>query len=557
MWLGSCNAVTKVTQTTDRAPSSARQWLALAAALFLLNLSLTFHNVWPTLWVTTRHELSVEIAALLLGMIAYGKLIGPLSRRAVNVLAVGLTVMCIGRYGEVTAPALYGRPVNLYWDAQHLPAVGAMLVEVAPLWLVALIGLGLIALLIGVFATLRWSLGYVQQSLAHPLTRRVVTGLAAGLVVLYMLGYTSLPVRTLRWYSLPIAMTYWRQASFLLEALDENSLTSLPREHVLAESNLARVAGADVYVMFVESYGAVAYDNPVVAKRVAQSRDALAEAVDATGRRAVSAFVESPTFGGASWLAHASLFTGLDVRENGTYNLLLTQRRDTLASRFARDGYRVLALMPGLKNEWPEGAFYGFDTIYGERALDYRGPEFGWWRIPDQYALAKLDELRSTRSSADPVFVFFPTITSHMPFRPTPPYQHDWSRVLTTDPFESDALAASLAQSPEWTNLVPAYADTLDYTLEYLGGYLSERAETDLLLIVIGDHQPPASVSGEGARWDVPVHVISNRHAVLDELLAAGFTQGLMPDAEPIGPMHELTNTLLRSFGTDHSVGSR
>ena len=34
-----------------------------------------------------------------------------------------------------------------------------------------------------------------------------------------------------------------------------------------------------------------------------------------------------------------------------------------------------------------------------------------------------------------------------------------------------------------------------------------------LLTIVIGDHQPPALVSGEGAPWDVPMHVITNRSA--------------------------------------------
>jgi hypothetical protein len=29
----------------------------------------------------------------------------------------------------------YGRPVNLYWDARHLPNVGAMLAEVAKPWM--------------------------------------------------------------------------------------------------------------------------------------------------------------------------------------------------------------------------------------------------------------------------------------------------------------------------------------------------------------------------------------------------------------------------------------
>ena len=59
--------------------------------------------------------------------------------------------------------------------------------------------------------------------------------------------------------------------------------------------------------------------------------------------------------------------------------LLMAQKRDTLATAFAQHGYRSLAIMPGLQEHWPEGAFYGFGGIYGATELDYRGPPFGWW----------------------------------------------------------------------------------------------------------------------------------------------------------------------------------
>ena len=36
---------------TNDAPLSARQWIALGAALLVLNAALTFGNVWPTLWI--------------------------------------------------------------------------------------------------------------------------------------------------------------------------------------------------------------------------------------------------------------------------------------------------------------------------------------------------------------------------------------------------------------------------------------------------------------------------------------------------------------------------
>ena len=50
-----------------------------------------------------------------------------------------------------------------------------------------------------------------------------------------------------------------------------------------------------------------------------------------------------------------------------------------------------------------------------------------------------------------------------------------------------------------------------------------------MVLVIVGDHQPPALVSGEGASWNVPVHVIGRRAAVLDRLRAQGFRDGLAP----------------------------
>jgi len=110
---------------------SRLHWLALLVAVAGLDLSLTFHNLWPTPWVTTRHELSLEVAVLLLAMALYARWRPALSGTAVNVLAALLTIACIGRYAQVTADALYGRPVDLYWDARHLPRVAAMLAEAA------------------------------------------------------------------------------------------------------------------------------------------------------------------------------------------------------------------------------------------------------------------------------------------------------------------------------------------------------------------------------------------------------------------------------------------
>jgi hypothetical protein len=69
-------------------------------------------------------------------------------------------------------------------------------------------------------------------------------------------------------------------------------------------------------------------------------------------------------------------------------------------------------------------------------------------------------------------------------------------------------------------------------------------------MILLGDHQPAALVTGEGAPWDVPVHVIASRRQVLDRLLARGFRTGLTPRRPSLGRMHELLPVLLDAFGS-------
>jgi hypothetical protein len=68
-------------------------------------------------------------------------------------------------------------------------------------------------------------------------------------------------------------------------------------------------------------------------------------------------------------------------------------------------------------------------------------------------------------------------------------------------------------------------------------------------MVMLGDHQPAAAVAGERASWDVPVHVIASRPAVLERLRANGFHDGMTPPRRAIGRMHELLPTLLAAFG--------
>jgi hypothetical protein len=352
---------------------------------------------------------------------------------------------------------------------------------------------------------------------------------------------------------MPIGKTYGQQFVKVGAALlEQGTVLQLPPSPALS-SSLSLITNSDVLVVFVESYGRVAYDRREFFQALAPARAALAAAVSDTSRGIVSGYVQSPTFGGGSWLAHLSFLSGLEMRDASSAQLLMTQTRRTFGDALAERGYRRVALMPGLKLDWPEGIFYGFDRIYDDAALEYRGPAFGWWRIPDQFSLAKLDELevapRAEQTSAhQPLFIFFPTITTHTPFRPTPPYQADWSKMLTAQPFDAAPLQQSLSQLPEWSNLAPGYTDALAYSLQTLAGYLRKQPRDNLIVIVVGDHQPPAMVTGTNATWDVPVHVITSNPALLDTLKGCGFGSGVVPGPETLGKMHELGPSLLYAF---------
>jgi phosphoglycerol transferase MdoB-like AlkP superfamily enzyme len=525
--------------------------LAAIVSIAVLNVALTFGNLWPTLWIEPALALSMELAFMLLVLALVAERRGAVPARLFAWLAAIFVVLAIGRYAEVTAKELYGRPINLYYDLPHLPRVVAMFLEAASPTLVAGTLAAALAGVAALYALMKWSWRTLARALAVPAPRRAIALVAAGACVAYPFAPG--------WFGHPVSASYANQAVVFARSMSGGGATLGASPDF--GGGLGRLGAADVYVIFIESYGAATYERAEYAQRLAPERERLARAIAATGRGVVSAFVESPTFGGASWLAHASLLSGVDVREGDAYNLLLTGQRDTLVRAFARRGYRTIALMPGLRQDWREGeTFYGFDEIYGAARLDYRGPAFGWWRIPDQYALAKLHRLEAAAAPGKPRFVFFPTISSHAPFRPTPPYDPDWARVAERGPAVADTV--KVAATTGWDDLEAAYGTAVGYSLAWLSGYLVERANDDMVLVVLGDHQPPAGVAGEKPSWDVPVHVIASRPEVLASLAASGFEPGLAPHAPAVSPMHQLTATLLRAFAqpaqaTVHVAGSR
>ncbi|MCU0938884.1 MAG: sulfatase-like hydrolase/transferase [Burkholderiaceae bacterium] len=470
---------------------AGRAWKVLIAllAFALLNTLLSMRNWWPTPAVLPDARLAPEFVALWLLLLAAVAWRGALSNRALAWLSVGFLGMVLGRYFDVTVPALFGRAVNLYWDGQQIPTFLWVSARDYPWWVSVAFVAALVAIFAALYLGIRWALGVlVREAAPYALRARwtwAVTAAAVVTVVAHLAGV----VPSVTWHLVthPVTPTYARQAVLLGTALLPGGVARvLPPSTALdtaisapPQAALGALRGRDFKLIFLESYGAMAFDHPRVAPQLAAARARFAQDIAGSGRVVASAFVRAATFAGASELSHLSLLSGIDLTDPLRHDLLLTTERPTLTALFRRAGYESVGLYPALSWDWAESRFYGFDRFLDGRDLDYRGPPLGYWKIPDQFTLARVEQLLPRDAQAPPRFLFFPTITSHLPFGPVPPYQPDWQRLLTPDPFGEEESRRLLASFVDWIDMLPNYVRMFDYTYRWLGGWLQRPEPRD------------------------------------------------------------------------------
>jgi len=332
----------------------------------------------------------------------------------------------------------------------------------------------------------------------------------------------------------------------------ERLAASDPYAATSPQSLLAGLQGKDVLVVFVESYGRVALEDPRLAPTVTAAVDRATTGLGAAGFSGRSAYLTSPTFGGLSWLAHSTLQTGLPITDQVRYNAVLDTRRLTLASAFGSAGWRTVLVSPADENDIsPVTGFYGYDALYDGPALDYRGPKFGYAPVPDQFTLATLAQRELTPGPRAPLMAEIDLVSSHTPWAPLPrmlapgalgdgsAYQQVFDQAATADAVWSDPARVK-----------QAYADSVAYSLDALTSFVANAHDDNLVLVVLGDHQPAAVISGEGASHDVPVSVVAKDPAVLDRIGGWGWQPGLRPStAAPVWPMDAFRDRFFGAFG--------
>lgn len=518
---------------TERALTAWR-WLGFIVALALLQAVLTLPpNVLTAAPGETAYGEALIVPALelavLVALLAFSP---PPLRRAVRVVAaVLLALLVFLKLADAGFDLAFDRRFDPALDFYLLPA-GWTLLEgsIGKLRATAAVG-GVVVAYAVVILILHWALGRLSAMSRSWSTRAGAFVAAAAFTVLAFTPGARGPAP-----AATLAAEHVRtSAASLSDTVGfRTGLAHDPFAEVPSQALLSALKGKDVVLVFVESYGRSALEDPRYAGAVGRGLDAVQRDLDAAGFQARSSWLMSPTFGGQSWLAHETLLSGLWITGAGRYAELVGSKRATLIGDFRRAGWRTIAVAPAITEPWPEAKFFGYDQVYDARGLGYRGLPFNWITMPDQYTLSALQRLELGRKDRPPVMAQVALISSHAPFVPVPTLV-DWNAVgdgrvfnrMVEDSEPADSVWADLRR------VQAAYAESIAYSLTSLSGYVKRYADDRLVMIVLGDHQPGNVVAPSGASHEVPIHIFAKDPKVLAAIDRWDWARGLRPGPGP------------------------
>lgn len=519
--------------------------LRITISLILVALILALPSSPQTFADLSDVRFPLEVAGLaFLASTMTGRFLA-LLRWSATLLAGAMLLLKLADLGTGIA---FQRPFNPYLDVKILTdgwnlLSGAVGVREA----VGTICAGLLAWVL-VIALLYWSLGGFRN-LAAETRRRSAIG--SGVVLL--VGLTLLAVQDDR-RNLGVEASTIPYIINRIEMVRESSADldrfegELARDGVSPGQHFSALSGMDVVLVFVESYGRSAIEDPRYAVRVHDRLAAVERQIEASGLQARSGWLTSPTVGGLSWLAHGTLLSGLWVSNQSRYDRMITSERRSLNRLFRASGWRTAAVMPAITLDWPESAYFGYDRVHAAAGLGYKGKPFNWVTMPDQYTLAAFEKLERPQGH-QPVMAEIALISSHAPWTPIPSLV-DWDKIgdgtIFNGQAESGDPASVIWADPE--RVRSQYAASIDYALETLGSYMA-RYGKNTLFILLGDHQPASIITGEGASRDVPVHIVAGNPEVLKRLDRWKWQPGMLPAKEtPVYRMDEFRQKFVESF---------
>lgn len=459
------------------------------------------------------------------------------------------------RIGDILVPMYFFRPFNLFIDSQFLPDLIFLLYTTFSGKEFSYFVILTITLLVGITWGVWVSFKIIHNYLLVNRQRRVLVSLTvAGFLVLYSLQ----PYDTNYGPNIFTRGFFHRvveEVDFILHVKGYQAkylrvIESMMKKVEQIPSSLDRLKSANIFIFFIESYGHIFFADERHFSRTALLLDGLEKNLIAHGFSVNSAFLNSPTFGGSSWLAHASLGSGVNLNDQLRYNLLITSKAKTISRFFNDIGYLTISVMPGTQWPWPQGEFFGFQKKYYAWDFDYKGPNYAWSLMPDQYVLDYVYR-QEIQDRTKPLFIEFVLVSSHAPFNRQPSYLEDWSQIGNGEIYHESEVITFPIIWPDLSNASEAYVTAISYDLKVIIEFIIQFIKDNTLIVILGDHQPNVQITGNNVPWSVPVHVISRHDEFMRPFQKRGYTPGLVPTQPPPHPGME---TFLINFLEDFST---
>ncbi|HTQ07632.1 MAG TPA: sulfatase-like hydrolase/transferase [Polyangiaceae bacterium] len=504
---------------------------------------------------------STDIAIILLNLAIMGLLKGVVPRWMKWAVVVWLFLVRLVRFGDGIKGRYFAQRFNAYSDLGLVPDGIRFINSTRPAWEIVLGAVLALGALAGLAYLAYRALGVLEDYLRE---RRQVIVAAA------LLGITYVSVSAAghgpkfdEYYAGGLAASamprleeevafFWnvhgQQSEYAtLIAQTETMLDGLP-------SDLAKLHGTNVYLILVESYGRTMFEWPPHVAASKATYDAFEKDLGARGFTMATGILNSTTYGGQSWLAHATLDTGVPVRGQLEYEIVAAKKPHSIAGYFHHAGYRTVLAQPNTTRAFSNGDFYGFDVSYLNRDFHYRGPDYAWATMPDQYVLDVMRR-REIDGAKQPLFIQYVLVSSHAPWAKLPTPVDDWSRLGDGAIFNEVPMVRFPIEWPHFENATEAYGKSIIYDFDILRRYIGQFIDDGSLVIILGDHQPVAEVNGDTWEYGVPVHVLSKNAELVRPFLSRGYRRGMRPNLQGFAQgLETLLPNLLVDFSTERTV---
>ncbi len=289
----------------------------------------------------------------------------------------------------------------------------------------------------------------------------------------------------------------------------------------------------DVHIVVVESYGATLFQRPEYIETIENLYNRLEPLLQMDGWTAQTGFVLSPAFGGRSWLADATLLTGIHMVNQQIFDEKIAEGSPAELLKLMGDaGYYRHYVAPGTTNtseEWKIA--YPFENYMIRPDFGYEGPNISFGTLTDQFALSVFSENHLQDKRND--FAFYVLVSSHTPFVRIPIFKPDWYFSLNGREYEDGYLKFFENNWLYGNELAEGYLAGISYSLETTVSYLTEILSDQEFMVIIGDHQPRKPVSGSNPGYPVPFHIIVPAENPLTFPESWVLSHGLQPPVLP------------------------